>query len=491
MKAKKLSEKAFPALGLIVALIMLFNPNINILDVLPDFIGYLLISHLIKDVALRVPFFEEARRGFLKLALLSFIKYPAFLLMVMIRGQNTLDNDVITLFSFAFAVIEIILAVKVINDLFAGISYLGQRTGAKSVIGENPTADNLHTMTTVFTVLKCALYAIPEFLLLTTTADAGSYTSLMSESRFYPLVLIICQIIGYAFGLAWLAFFGRYIIKIKKSNEFYSAVMQLSSDEKEAEIKRKTQKEKILVGLKILPFAALFSFDFRLSQFNGVSILPHFVIGIFLIFFLLKISNAKSKLFYASLSVAAIYTVFSAFVWGFGIYYCDTYSSVDIMLYGDAGAAFTTYAALSSAEAALLIALLVFVTLTICGFIVTNTGKTRVKAEGSNSGEAASAYSSYDKQYHRSMKIKAWIFFSLGVISTAAKLIFIFTNNNRVFADGTLMPSVAPWLGSVIFIISLIWAVYTMYFANILKEDFCIKYCDSESIAELKENQNY
>lgn len=491
MKTKKLSEKTFPAAASIVALIMLFNPNINIIDILPDFIGYLIISHVILDAARRVPFFDEARRGFLRLALLSFLKYPAFLLMVMIRGKNTLDNDVITLFSFVFAVIEIILAIKVINDLFAGISYLGQRTGASSVIGDNPTADRLRTLTVAFTVLKCALYAVPEFLLLTKTSDAGSYTSLMSDSRFYPIALIICQIIGYACGLAWLAFFGRYIIGIKRSNEFYPAVMQLSSDEKEEAISRRIRKQRILFGLKILPFAALLSFDFRISQFNGVSILPHFVIGILLAVFLLKISSEKSKISVAALILVALYTAFSVFVWCYGIHYCYTYSAVDIMLYDNAISSFRIYATVSCIEAVLLVALLALVTLCICGFIAAHTGKTPDKLGNDKASDQGSSYSLYDKRYHRSLKAKAWIFFAIGSVSTAAKLLFVFTNNERVFADGALMPSVAPWLGSAILIISLIWSVYTMYFSNILKEDFEIKYSDRESADGSFDERNY
>ena len=57
-KAKKLLS---PAL-FILASIFLFNPNVNLLDLLPDFIGYILILRALAGIEGLVPHFDTACR---------------------------------------------------------------------------------------------------------------------------------------------------------------------------------------------------------------------------------------------------------------------------------------------------------------------------------------------------------------------------------------------------------------------------------------------
>lgn len=493
MMKKDLSEKKFPKPLLIVAVLMLFNPNINILDPLPDFIGHFIIAKSLVHAARRVPFFEEARLGFLKLALISIAKYPAFLLMVMIRGGNTLDNDVITLFSFSFSVIEIIFTLKAVNDLFSGISYLGARTGAESVIGKNPTSEWLKTFTTVFAVLKCALYALPEFLLLSTTVDAGSPSTMMPEARFYPIVLIGAQVIGYAVGLAWAAFFIRYLKGISESGEFYPSVMSLTDEKKESEINRKIKLDKVLSALKLLPYGALLTFEFTLDKFNNTNILPAFISGFLILAAVKKLSTFKTSVLDLCLLFSGIaYSLFSLAVWFVSIHYHDNFSHAEIALYREADAMFRTYALLSIAEALLFAVFITFAFLIIKRFIKTHTGKTPTGVNDpllctKTDGE----YSRHDKRYHRSLTVKAAIFAAFGIISAAARLLHVFTDNERTFNSGTLIPNVAPWLSAAIFGISVLWFVYSLYFTGILAEDFKIKYSDSKIEDEPHESQYF
>ena len=492
MKNNILSKKAFTYASFVFALVMLFNPNINILDPLPDFIGQLIIAKLLLDAARRVPFFEEARVGFLKLALISFAKYPAFILMVMIRGANTSDNDVITLFSFSFAIIEGITLVGAVRSLFDGISYLGARTGATSIIGKNPTSDSLRTFTLVFSVMKCALYALPEFLLLSTTVDAGSPTTMMPEARFYPVALAASQLIGYAVGLAWIAFFMRYLRAIKESGEFYPAIASLTNTEKEAEIAYKIKKDKVLSGLKFLPVAVLLSFDFTLDTFNGTNILPHFISGFLLLFVFSKLITKKGAIGLAFKITTLLYSLFAFVVWMYGIDYHDNFTHVELALYEKADKMFTTYALLSLAEALLFTAVLVLAFLLLVNLVLTHTGKTPPRihdplAKGTHKG----AYTAHDKRYHVSLIIKSGICFLIGLALALSRFVYVFTNNERAFDHGSLIPKVAPWLGTAIFAISLLWFVYSLYFTGLLAEDFKIKYSDSHIDEEPKESQYF
>lgn len=493
MMKKALSEKNFPKALLTLAVLMLFNPNVNILDPLPDFIGHLIIAGSLRHAARRVPFFEEARLGFLKLALISAAKYPAFLLMVMIRGGNTLDNDVITLFSFSFAVVEVIFTVKAVNDLFAGISYLGARTGAESIIGKNPTADKLKSFTLFFSVLKCALYALPEFLLLTTTVDAGSPTTMMPEARFYPVVLLGSQLIGYAVGLAWAAFFIRYLKGVSDSGEFYPAVMKFTDEKKEVEIERKIKLDRVLSALKLLPWGALLTFEFTLDKFNNTNILPAFISGFLILAAIKRLSTFKTSVLDLCLLFSGlVYSLFSLAVWFVSIHYHDNYSHAEIALYKEADAMFNVYALLSIAETLLFTVFIVFAFLVIKRFIRTHTGKTpKGVSDPLSDTESDGEYSRHDKRYHRSLTVRAGIFAAFGVISALARLLYVFTDNERTFNSGTLIPNVAPWLGAAIAGISVVWFVYSLYFTGMLADDFKIKYSDSKIQNEPHESQYF
>ena len=84
---------------LIFALIMLFNPNLQLIDILPDFIGFFILAKFIERAADAAPYFEEARAAFVKLGYISLAKIPALFVIVLVRSKNTLDNDIIALFA--------------------------------------------------------------------------------------------------------------------------------------------------------------------------------------------------------------------------------------------------------------------------------------------------------------------------------------------------------------------------------------------------------
>ncbi len=470
--------------GLIIfALFMLFNPNINVIDLLPDFIGYWIIARVLAYAARRVPFLEEARQGFKRLALISFLHIPALLIMVRIRSLNTLDNDIIALLSLVFAVIEIIYAISAINNLFAGISYLGERTGAKSIIGENPTSDFLRILTIAFTVIKCVLYTLPELMLLTKTSDIGTLTNYTSASRYYPAVLLTAQIVGFTVGIVWIAFFIRYLRKIKLSGEYFPALMSLSSPEKEREIAYKNRLDSILSGLKLLPPAAFLTFEFTLEDIGNVNILPHFISAFIMIFALLRFRVRKDKINIATLSLGAAYVLFSVFAWLESIDFFDAYTYESIALNSTAEKEYLRLEIIFAIELILLIAFLICYAFSLCSFIRTHTGKT---PEGvcdplsvCEPSDDQNAYGIYDQRYHRSLKIRAFIFSSIGIAGGISRLVMMHFRGIRVFDHGAFLPETAPWFVVVVLAVCVIFGIFAMTFSSLLSEDFELKYASS------------
>ena len=69
---KKTKSRAYT--GIIVALVFLFNPNISVIDILPDFVAYFILARTFLLASDCAPYFEEARVAFKRLGWLSFGK---------------------------------------------------------------------------------------------------------------------------------------------------------------------------------------------------------------------------------------------------------------------------------------------------------------------------------------------------------------------------------------------------------------------------------
>ncbi len=109
-------------IGYILAgMIFLFNPHINIVDVLPDVIGYILILHGLFKISDLERNLLSARKNFLKLAWLSAVKLSCLLI------TPIFDETLYLLFTFCFGILEIMWMIPAFIDLFAGISFLESR----------------------------------------------------------------------------------------------------------------------------------------------------------------------------------------------------------------------------------------------------------------------------------------------------------------------------------------------------------------------------
>lgn len=153
----------FPKITL--ALIFICIPNINIIDFLPDFVAYFLLWSIIGELDRMLPYFAELKTALKRLGLVTLIKLPATL--VMFANLHT-GRDIIPLFTLIFSVIELILIIQAVNLAYSALSYLGERSGASSLImpfkvlfGRMST-DTLRSVTCVYAVLRAALAFIPD-----------------------------------------------------------------------------------------------------------------------------------------------------------------------------------------------------------------------------------------------------------------------------------------------------------------------------------------
>ena len=163
------AKRVYPLV--ILALIFLFNPNVNLIDVLPDCIAYILLILVIGAYAETVPYLAECKGAGIKLALVTLIKIPAFSVM---SSNMASGKDIVPLFTLVFAVLEMILLYSMLDNGFKALEYIGERTDCASVItpfalknGKAFTPEALKILTLIFFMAKGILSVIPELFLLT------------------------------------------------------------------------------------------------------------------------------------------------------------------------------------------------------------------------------------------------------------------------------------------------------------------------------------
>ncbi len=106
---------------MIVGCIFLCNPFINIIDILPDFIGYLFILKALAELSDLERNICNARKRFQSALWVSLVK------CALVFGFMIYDSTWYLILTFSFAVLECMYLIPAFIDLFYGISYLEER----------------------------------------------------------------------------------------------------------------------------------------------------------------------------------------------------------------------------------------------------------------------------------------------------------------------------------------------------------------------------
>lgn len=211
-----------------LSLIFLFNPNINIIDVLPDFVGYLLLSMGLSRMGELNESVGAAVRGFRRMILVDLCKLPA---LVWVFGMSIPSerNSSLLLWAFVFAVLELLFALPAYLKLYEGMTALGYFYPNSSLLctGEgrrNPT-DRMKRLTVVFLFAKSVLSVLPEF------ADLGnaSYdetSGLVNLYRYIGVMRFLAFVPALCIGLLWLARMLSYWKAIRKDGTLCEGLLR-------------------------------------------------------------------------------------------------------------------------------------------------------------------------------------------------------------------------------------------------------------------------
>lgn len=272
---------------MIIGCIFLCNPFINIIDILPDCIGYLFILKALSELSDLERNIGSARKKFKAAAWVSLVK------CLLVLGSMIYDSTWYLILTFTFGILEGMYLIPAFIDLFYGISYLeGRYTNHKSrfeakaryggvfdktefeggtayfeVFGEPqgeevvPFAEEdvffaggratvrladagfasklkekityfyesaeARTMSVIFILVRAAAACLPE---LTAIAETGTgyveSNPIDDYSALRELLILIFAVFALIVGIVWLTRMIRYFNIFRKDKEFISVLQE-------------------------------------------------------------------------------------------------------------------------------------------------------------------------------------------------------------------------------------------------------------------------
>ena len=283
----------------LIAFILLANPFFSYVDILPDFIGYILIM-----IALSKPSFydDKASSAYKSARNMLIVSIARFVCIYFATLE--LDSTLSLLFSFSFFVIELVFGIPLIIKLYDYFSDRALKTENTSVL---KIAGAFKVVTIIFFIRRLLLSTLPDFILLTAGDPLESYYTDYSSMR--PMLVVLSAVISMRVTIEWLVFETLLVRKLfnKREAEETKALFEMQVKHKELQYKLKSHK----IALTIIGILSFLAFEFRLDNINVIcnTILPIVFIAIY-VFFLIKKYIKIDKLFYALIGTTACQLIF-------------------------------------------------------------------------------------------------------------------------------------------------------------------------------------
>jgi len=203
---------------LFFGLFFLFNPELTIIDFLPDAIGFLLIARSLKPMADASPSAESAMRAFYKLSILHAIKIAAIIPMASVTVD---EPSFAMLFTLAFAALSLFFLFPAFENFFASLDYFSSRQGRRI-----PHVGFVKGLLLLSFLVRYVLAFLPESVYL--YIDNNN----VYDAAIYPLHSYRSGLMFVSFSLSFLLGLIEYLItirffsKLKKDIAFNSAIRE-------------------------------------------------------------------------------------------------------------------------------------------------------------------------------------------------------------------------------------------------------------------------
>lgn len=482
-------------LGLCCAsFLFLFNPTISVIDVLPDFIGYLLLCIGVTQLADMNDHFAESLRCFKKMLVAASVQFLSiFLLFGLVTGKER--PTAFLLFSFIFAAIELIFLTHAFREFFEGFLYLGSRMDGAAVFHikesaqkryeekcnkqalrleeenrkrtakglpaqkarpiatpKNATVSVAH-VTLFFIIAKVCLTVLPEFASLTMSSydDANRWSFLY---EFVNLFRTFAVFLGIPLGLVWVVNVFRYVRSIMKDAPFMDALHHKYVTEVEPKTYIFIQRA-VRVAFVIMSIGFFFSADIYMES-NTINILPDTLSALCILFSLILLRKFVKIPVY-SYALCGTYGTFSIFTYIWSSHFFTEYTLTLTEIRVEAYDAFTVLKVIETADSILFAAMILSILPVLASVIDRYTGFSPVSANNVHAEDKI-------RYVHTTLKKRLLVIGLITAVCLISGVCYI------------MLLKVANFMWILDFLVCLTLAVYTLLTLNHIVEEVEYKY---------------
>ena len=457
MKASN-TPKLVIRFGMIVAaVILLCNPNINLVDVMPDFVAYLLLYTALTYAGAGNPYLSDCREGFKKLMWVNLSKIPALILMMMIRGGDSSQKSIVTVFALCYAVIELTVAIPAFNAFFEGLFYFRDRYDCPVIDGNSSPSTKvtvlfLKKLTLAFVVTKAVLSTLPELALISVKEyNPTPMGRPLVISRYYPFFALIGAVLALAVGLVWAVYMCRYIRYIGADGSI-DRVCEETYRSYYPDVTAQNRQARISGALLILAVGVGFNLDLI---FDDINVLPDCLSALLLALGAWRLLPFARRACYAVWASVA-YGVSSLVSYILTVLFLDKYTYEMIGRKMEAARAYTTLTWASAVELLLGVAALLFVMRSVNEVIFSHSG--RIYDDPYKNGS--------EEEKRGSLKNRMLIASLLGVLSLLAAFVQVILSGYTEFVElntgaehGYMYIPEVAWFWIVPLLLTLAWVV--------------------------------
>lgn len=306
-------DKIINLFPIVSAFFFLFNPNITVIDPLPDFIGYIILCtalYKVSDIHERI---GEAYSSFKKMI---FIDAGKWLAVFWVFGMTVPSerNASLLLWTFVFAVFEMIFVFPAYVKLFDGITQLGYLYPSNSIFknkGKRSRTDKIRNLTVAFVFLKAILTFLPELSDLTSSTYDEGMSGFIDLYRYIGLMRTMAFIPVFIVGVIWFLNIVSYFRAVTNDREFMNAL----SDKYETAVRPKTGlfiRRSFATVTLITTIALFLTVDIRIDDYNMIPDILAAILFIIAFVFISKHNLSKTKRWIFPTAVFSCFSILSS-----------------------------------------------------------------------------------------------------------------------------------------------------------------------------------
>lgn len=304
--------------------IFLFNPNFNVVDILPDFIGYAMIIYGLVKLRDLSSSFADAFKSFILLAVLSVGK-----LISLFFTMHLDDQGYLLVFTFVFTLAELYFMNRAFNQYFEGILFTATAFENDNPSSESNTSgfiknrsetenrsmnhnllkdyDTAHTTTIIFVFARGILTLLPEFVYLYVDEEVGYVLA-----SYKGVLNVFSLLISLVIGIIWLYYMRKYY-RVIMSEKVYLSNMEKYYNEVILPDGDLFLKRSLKFGLTLLPIGVIFLCDFYIDGSDVLFDIVGAAVIAFSVFVMRKYIPLKKELYFLCAGFALTGTVLSIY----------------------------------------------------------------------------------------------------------------------------------------------------------------------------------